>query len=139
MVAKRGLDVVNRFAEGGAVTEETVPGMAEAIEDRRQMLHLSPSDFARVAGVSLQGLVPVRAGARRKYQAKVRNGVARALQWPVDWYDRLIEGENWRDFQAQVISLPVIDGTQNGRLTALEERFDRLEEKVQKLVERSEP
>lgn len=60
------------------MSDETVPGMAEAIEDRRQMLHLSPTDFARLAGVSMQGLAPVRAGMRRSYQAKVRNGVARA-------------------------------------------------------------
>lgn len=118
------------------MSEEVVPGMAEAIEGRREQLHLSPGDFAHSAGLTAQGLAPVRRGYRRQYQAKVRNGVARALRWPTDWYSRLIDGEDWQAFESQTISLPLIDGSDTARLNVVEERLDRIEEAVGRLLER---
>lgn len=75
-------------------SDEVVPGMAEAIERRRRELGLSPGDFATAAGLTRQGLDPVRKGYRRAYQDKVRLGVARALAWPLDAIDRLLAGED---------------------------------------------
>lgn len=97
-VAKRGLDVAKHSAESGSVPEETVPGMAEAIERRRKARRLAPSDFARASGLTMQGLAPVRSGVRKGYQEKVRSGVAKALAWPLDWYERLLAGDDPETF-----------------------------------------
>lgn len=70
-----------------------VPGMAEAIEQRRQEKGLSPTEFAKAAGITVQGLRPVRLGERRRYRHNVRIGVARALDWPDDALERLMAGE----------------------------------------------
>lgn len=76
------------------MTEETVPGMAEAVEGRRRELRLRPGQFAQAAGLTPQGLDPVRKGIRRSYSEKTLDGVAQALRWPTDWYDRLQAGED---------------------------------------------
>jgi transcriptional regulator with XRE-family HTH domain len=77
------------------VTDETtVPGMGEAIETRRKSLRLQPGQFAKAAGLTPQGVDPVRKGFRRNYSEKTLIGVAIALRWPLDWYDRLIAGED---------------------------------------------
>jgi transcriptional regulator with XRE-family HTH domain len=73
--------------------EETVPGMAEAIERRRRELGLSPGEFAERAGITRQGAGNVRRGVRRQYHDKVKLGVARALGWRADAIDRLLIGE----------------------------------------------
>lgn len=75
------------------MSDEVVPGMAEEVEARRLALGLSPGDFARLAGLTDQGLQPVRSGFRRNYQTKTRVGFARALQLPVDALERLMAGE----------------------------------------------
>lgn len=74
-------------------TEEVVPGLAEAIEDRRIELELSPGDFAAKAGLTTQALRPIRAGYRRKYQDRLKFGVAAALGWTPESVDRLLRGE----------------------------------------------
>lgn len=71
-----------------------VPGMAEAVQKRAQALGLTPKTFAQHAHLTGPGLAHVRAGTRRKYEAKTIQGVARALRWPLDWYDRLVAGED---------------------------------------------
>jgi hypothetical protein len=79
---------------------EVVPGMARAIESRRLELGLTVGDFTALAGLTAPGLMPVRRGYRRQYQDKVKLGVARALEWPVDAVDRLLAGEDpstWGD------------------------------------------
>lgn len=75
------------------MTDEVVPGMAEAIEARRKELNLSPGQFAKDAGVTPQGLRAVRRGFRRNYQHKLKVGVARALRWQDDSIDRLLAGD----------------------------------------------
>lgn len=72
---------------------DVVPGMAEAIETRRRELRLSPGAFADAAGLTRQGVGNVRAGKRRNYAADTIYGVADALRWEPDWYDRLARGE----------------------------------------------
>lgn len=83
---------------------EEVPGMAQAIEDRRVELELSPGALAEAAGITRAGLVPVRKGYRRQYQDKVKLGVARALRWEPDAIDRLLKGEK---------PIPLDDGDQD--------------------------
>lgn len=99
---------------------QTVPGMAEAVESRRKELGLSPSDFARAAGLTQQGLAHVRKGMRREYQTRVRTGVATALQWPHDWYDQLLAGN-------RPPALDDPDPEIEERISSLETRLDRIE------------
>jgi hypothetical protein len=73
---------------------ERVPGMAECVEGRRRELGLSPRQFADTAGVTTEALRPVRAGRRKQYRDSVVFGVARALRWEPDWYDRLQAGQD---------------------------------------------
>jgi DNA-binding XRE family transcriptional regulator len=73
--------------------------MAEAIEARAMELGLTPGTFAESAGVTRQGLAPIRRGYRRQYQAKLKLGVARALAWPPDAIDRLMAGDDPATFE----------------------------------------
>lgn len=66
--------------------------MAEAVEARRIELGLDPGSFAESADLTREGVRTVRAGHRRKYNDRTIFGVARALKWRSDWYDRLLEG-----------------------------------------------
>ena len=78
-----------------AVSErETVPGMAEAIEARRDLVLLSAGGFAEAAGISRPIANQIRRGERRAYSDDTRYGVARALAWPGDWYQRIVNGED---------------------------------------------
>lgn len=106
--------------------------MAEAIEARRRERQLSPGDFARRAGLTVQGLAPVRNGVRKGYQDKVRAGVARALAWPVDWYDRLLAGEDSTSFPET--EHPNGPHSDEARLSAVELRLDRIESAVRELT-----
>lgn len=78
----------------GRVGEDRIPGMAEAIERRATERGLTPSSFAAAANLTGPGLDPVRNGVRKQYAAKTRIGVARALRWPVDWYERILNDED---------------------------------------------
>ena len=116
------------------VAEDEVPGMKEAIDARRAQRHLSPGQFAVAAGLTEQGLAPVRRGARRNYQDKVRRGVAVALAWPLDWYDRILAGENPAKFpDVEHPNQPLSD---RDRITALEVRLNELAEMVERIVRR---
>lgn len=116
------------------MAEETVPGMKEAIDARRAQRHLSPGEFATAAGLTEQGLAPVRRGDRRNYQDKVRRGVAVALAWPLDWYDRILAGENPAKFpDVEHPNQPLSD---RDRITALEVRLNELAEMVERIVQR---
>jgi hypothetical protein len=137
-VAKPWLDVADKSAEGGGMESE-VPGMADAIEERRVARQLSPGDFARAADLTPQGLVPVRRGQRREYQAKVRHGVARALAWPLDWYDRLLAGEDWHAFPDVEHGDP---RTTDARLSAVEAEVAEIREvlgRVEQAIEGRAP
>jgi hypothetical protein len=108
------------------VTADLVPGMAEAVEKRRWDLGLNPSAFAEAAGLTLPGTMPVRKGVRRNYEEKTRRGIARALQWPIDWYERLLAGEDPETFPGLV---PVADSID------FNSRIARMPEHVRKTIE----
>lgn len=84
------------------MTTDLVPGMAEAIEERRRSLGMTIGDFAAEAGLTRQGLDPVRRGERRQYNDRTILGVARALRWDHDWYDRILAGQRPRNTMAAV-------------------------------------
>lgn len=102
-----------------------VPGMAAVIGARMKELGLGPGDFAAAADLTRQGLDDVRAGVRKRYQFKTIKGVARALAWELDWYDRMLAGD-----------LPVIDTTRahdQEEVRKLREEVARLREIVEQL------
>jgi transcriptional regulator with XRE-family HTH domain len=101
--------------------------MADAIEQRRVQMGLSPSDFARAAGMTQQGLIPIRHGKRRDYRDKLRLGVARALLWPDDAVDRLLAGEDPATFETR--QTPTEE-----RLTRIERHVDAIGEAVKQLA-----
>lgn len=107
-----------------AVADE-VPGMATGIERRMAELGLSPGTFAARAGLTPQGLGDVRAGRAKRYQARLRYGVARALQWPHDWYERLVAGTDPATFETVEWQTD----------PAPDERLDRIERQVDRLTE----
>lgn len=96
------------------MTTDRVPGMAEAIDARRLELGLTIGNFADAAGLTRQGLDPVRQGLRRQYNDRTILGVARALRWPIDWLDQLEAGrtpepqnapagdEDWNDLKSSL-------------------------------------
>lgn len=80
-----------------------VPGMADAIERRRLELGMTIGDLADAAGITRQGLDPVRRGEHRSYNDRTIMGVARALRWDVDWLDRLIAGRRPREVRGNLL------------------------------------
>lgn len=113
---------------------ETVPGMAEAIDARRAERGLSPSEFAANAGVTPQGLAPVRRGDRKLYQSKVRIGVARALWWPEDWFERLEAGDDPSTFPTVVPDDALASDEIRTRLAELESEVAEIRTALAELV-----
>lgn len=127
------VDVGQEIPEGDDVGQDEVDGMRQAVEARMRQLGLTPTTFAHAAGVTVQGLDPVRAGVRKQYQAKTRIGVARALRWPEDWYDRLVAGEPANHFPDT--RWPAAQLTLEERVAAVEARLDALIELVERAVD----
>lgn len=100
--------------------------MSEAVESRRQALGLSPGRFAEATGLTRQGAANVRSGKRRLYQDDTIHGVARALRWRRDWYERLLAGEEPEED----------DHVPSGLLDALDERLARVEEALELISDR---
>lgn len=111
-------------SEGMAATE--VPGMAEAIEARRLELGLTPGDLAESAGLTREGLRRVRAGSRRNYNDRTIFGVASALGWERDWYERLQRGE------APVLNRAAPEANEVSRLRAEVAELRRIVEDLQR-------
>lgn len=70
--------------------------MRQAVEGRRRELRLSVGELAELAGLSRQGIANVREGRQRDYHESTIFGIARALRWDVDWYERILAGEEPR-------------------------------------------
>lgn len=67
--------------------------MAEIVEDRRRSRGLSIDELARRADLTREQVTRVRKGDRRRYDERTIDGIAVALDWQLDWYDRLLAGE----------------------------------------------
>ena len=109
---------------------KVVPGMADAVEARRRALGLGPGDFAKFSGLTRQGLDDVRNGVRKRYLDKTINGVARALHWRDDWYERLAAG------QEPVESAPEArPAGERSPADDVTDRLDSLQDQVRELSE----
>jgi DNA-binding XRE family transcriptional regulator len=71
---------------------EVVPGMAEAIEARRVEMKIGKGELAKAAGVTAQGIAPLRKGYRRRYQERLTRPFCEALGWTPDSIERLMSG-----------------------------------------------
>lgn len=106
--------------------------MADAIETRRRQLRIAKGQMAELAGVNRETLRPVRAGLLRDYNDETIFGLARALRWPVDWYERLKRGEPAVDENGEA------DPRVSDRLDDLERRADELERLLREVLRRLE-
>lgn len=120
-VGNRGVDVANHLRQGDEVIDEPVPGMAECIQARCAELGLTPGGFADAAGLTRQGLTDVRSGRRKRYQGVTIYGVAKALRWKPDWYDRILDGQ-----EPEPADEPIDDD----RLDAMDRKIDAIAEQV---------
>ena len=66
--------------------------LAEAIEKRRRALGLTVTGLVTKAGVTAEGLRPLRRGDVRSYQERLTVPVCRALEWSPDSIDRILAG-----------------------------------------------
>lgn len=115
------------------MADESVPGMADAIDARMRSLHLSPTDLERRSGLSSPQCLDVRAGKRKGYAMKTRRGIAQALRWPIDWYDRLVAGDDGAAIET--VLWPIIV-TPEERLDALEAQMGEVQSALRRLLER---
>lgn len=119
---------------------ETVAGMAEAIDARRQELGIaSIAEFERRTGITREGLKPLLAGERRRYQDRLKWPVCAALGWTADSIDRLLRGE-----PAQMAGVPELAATELSSLAAsfrasveaIEQSLDGLWRQLESVEER---
>lgn len=109
--------------------------MAEAINNRIAQREFGTIEsLAQAAGLTTEALIPVRKGFRKNYARKTRLGLAKALAWPLDWYERLLAGDDPAEF-------PTVENghvriTVEDRVTALEEAVQRIEGTLRRLVDR---
>ena len=115
----------------------TIPGLAEAIEDRRRQLGLTIGELAEAAGLTRQGLDPLRRGERRSYEDRTIFGIARALRWRGDWYQVISDGGGLEDLptEIQAVTRPetparLSDVELVATLRRLTEAVDRLERRL---------
>lgn len=114
------VEVGDGFLHGETVSDEVLPGLAEAIERRRLAVGLGKGHLASAAGLSREGLAPLLKGYRRAYNDSTIIGLARALRWEVDWYERLQHGEPPTEAEGSASE-------------ALDERLTRLEDEVREI------
>jgi len=107
---------------------DVVDGMARAVEDRRRELGITLPRFREITGLTDQALRNVRRGLRRRYAESTVMSVAGALSWEVDWYDRLLAGE-----EPVEVSSP---GRPHGGGWAALEQHVRLQAQVEELAAR---
>jgi hypothetical protein len=74
-------------------THKTSPLLKERFNARMEQLGLSPTALAAEAGVTGQGLIPLRNGKIAKYQIRMTGPVCAALYWTPDSITRLMEGK----------------------------------------------
>lgn len=72
---------------------EIAPGMAEAIAARMKELDLYPAALIEATGLTGPGIMPVRKGERKAYQARLTGPLCKALGWTPDSIERLMRGE----------------------------------------------
>ena len=77
--------------------------MEDAIEARRKERGFKTvRSFIEATGLTGPGLIRVRRGEKRSYQDRLTMPIAVALRWPEDWYQRLLEGQDYRTFPERI-------------------------------------
>lgn len=110
--------------------ERIGPWLEQAIIDSGR----SQAQLLRDAGMAHQTLAKLLRGEPVGRRERL-SALARALGYQVDAFDAVRRGEP----PTRVIDLPTIDGSDTARLNAVEERLDRIEEAVGRLLERGAP
>lgn len=116
--------------------------MAEAVDARCKELGLTPGQFAYEAGLTRQGLADVRNGRRKKYQDRLKFGIARALHWRNDWYEQLLAGLSP---EPNTTATPSVEArlaqleTRVAGLVALEAEVRQLRDSLAALLEQRRP
>lgn len=87
-----------------AGVSEIVPGMADAIEARWPSRYKTATEFRDAVGISAPALLSYRRGERKDAPTTrpAKRQIAVALGWPLDWYDRIVAGENPKDWPEQL-------------------------------------
>lgn len=67
--------------------------MVEAFARRCDELRLTLNDLVDRSGLTRQGIANVKNGHERHYHKATIYGIAEALEWEPDWYDRLRAGK----------------------------------------------
>lgn len=67
--------------------------LREHIAQRMKELGYNPSSLRRATGLTGQGLLNIRNGEIRKYQARTTQPITMALRWTPDSIERLLRGE----------------------------------------------
>lgn len=126
---------------------DVVKELAEAIDQRRAELGMDVQALSDASGVTRQGLAPLLAGERRRYQDRLKFPVCRALGWSPDSIDRLLRGEppvvevaNPRPGDVRYATMAMAeDGIrQLGDLTAKVERLEAQVAELRTLLDRRE-
>ena len=104
-VAKRALTLAYNSHTMSAV-KDISPRLRDAIEARRAALGIGKSELAERAGVTVQGLAPLRRGEVRAYQDRLKFAVCRVLGWSNDSIDRLMRDEPAVVVAGEVVSQP---------------------------------
>lgn len=100
-------------------------------------LDKSQTQVLREAGMAQQTLAKLKRGEPIAYRHRL-SALARALGYQADAFDLVRRGEEPR--KGQVIYAPAHDGRSDAaRLTAVEQRLERIEAAVEQLLERGAP
>jgi hypothetical protein len=101
--------------------------LASALDARRDELGLTWDRVLDLTGLSDQGLMNVRKGLRRKYQARTTGPICAVMRWRYDSIDRLLRGE-------PAVPLDASIQRDDGPTGALRERVEVLAAQVGELL-----
>ena len=109
---------------------ETSKALADAIEQRRRALgYRTITSLVSAAGVTAEGIRPLRRGEIRNYQERMTDPLCKALRWTPDSIDRILRGEPPVELPDEIPATPTVD---------LGERVARQERAHEMLVQRFE-
>lgn len=111
---------------------EQVPGMADAVESRRRELGLGIQDFVDRADLTREQIYKIRKGHKVPYAQVTIEGVAVALEWPLDWYDQLARGNRPGD---EPPPAAVRRAVLNRRMARIRQKLDNVTAQLDELGE----
>lgn len=122
--------------------------LRDSVEARRKELGLSPTKLAEAAGVTLQGLAPIRRGEVRRYQERLTGPLCAALGWTPDLIERILAGDEPElasgpvllflpDVADEVAELRELVTMHEARIESLQRQVEGMSERLLALAERS--